>query len=186
MLAATLIRLAACRHLLIVSLCRVVADGRSLEIFGNDLAAFYPAYVHQMSNSLPLLTSRYEDFASWQRERLRGPAGDNLRSFWISRYRDTDAVQLSKRRLQEETPQNLSSAETEALTLETAMGTALRSYARHNALSLYEAMLTAFAIQIYLITQKENFGFWTYLPNRGYPNTRNIIGALLAFISRPK
>src|SRR6185295_13977928 len=66
LLRTTLVRLAEEEWVLLVILHHIVADGWSLAVFLEDLAASYTA------TARPDLPFQYADFAVWQREWLQG------------------------------------------------------------------------------------------------------------------
>src|SRR5262249_33576663 len=72
-----LVRLAAERHLLTLTLHHIVADGWSLDVFVRELAAFYRA-----SSDLPPLPVHSADFARWQQRWLAGPVLDAQLAYW--------------------------------------------------------------------------------------------------------
>lgn len=65
----TLLRLAPERHLLLLDIHHIVADGWSIEgILFSELQKAYEAYAEGRSPELPPLPIQYGDFASWQRK----------------------------------------------------------------------------------------------------------------------
>ena len=66
MIRAHVLRLAERRHWLLLTLHHIAADGRSLEILLQELAAFYREQVSGVPANLPPLPLQYADFAAWQ------------------------------------------------------------------------------------------------------------------------
>jgi acyl transferase domain-containing protein len=64
---ASLIRLAADRHLLLIYIHHIIADAASMEIFASELSQIYSAIREGKSPSLPPLPFQYPDFSAWQR-----------------------------------------------------------------------------------------------------------------------
>ncbi|HVT57970.1 MAG TPA: amino acid adenylation domain-containing protein, partial [Thermoanaerobaculia bacterium] len=60
----------------------IVSDFWSLEVMARDLAALYARARGVEGRLLPPLAWRYTDFARWQEERMAGPEGERLWSFW--------------------------------------------------------------------------------------------------------
>jgi len=83
-LRAALLRLGPTRHVLLLTVHHIVADGWSMEILTRDLAAFYDAD----AGRLPPLPIQFADFAFHQRQRLRGERLDALLAFWRDRLAD--------------------------------------------------------------------------------------------------
>jgi amino acid adenylation domain-containing protein len=64
-----LLRLAPDRHLLLLNVHHIVADGWSIEgIFFSELQKFYQAFCEGSEPALPSLPIQYSDFAAWQRK----------------------------------------------------------------------------------------------------------------------
>jgi len=73
-LRAVLLRLAAERHRMLVTIHHIAADGRSLEIFLDDLGELYAAASAGRPAALPELPFRFVDFAAWERLEMSGGA----------------------------------------------------------------------------------------------------------------
>ena len=76
-LRASLLRLAAEEHVLLLNLHHIASDGWSHGILYRELAALYRAFSAGLpspgeSSPLPELPIQYADFALWQRARLQG------------------------------------------------------------------------------------------------------------------
>ena len=79
---ATLVRLGADDHLLLVTMHHAVSDGWSLGILYREMAALYAALTRGEPSPLPPLRIQYADFAEWQREHLAGPAVERQLEYW--------------------------------------------------------------------------------------------------------
>ena len=64
---ARLVRIAAARNLLILTLHQIAFDSQSVAIFFRELWTAYEAKLHGKEPELPALPVQYGDFASWQR-----------------------------------------------------------------------------------------------------------------------
>ena len=63
---ATLFRLDAEEHVLLLSMHHIVADDWSMGIFSRELQALYEAFVTNQEPQLPELPIQYADYALWQ------------------------------------------------------------------------------------------------------------------------
>ena len=86
-----LVQLSDQRHLLIIVLHHMIYDGWSTGILLDELTALYRARCLGAPLRLAPLAVQYADFAAWQRQRLSGPALDQLLAFWRSRLADLPA-----------------------------------------------------------------------------------------------
>ncbi|HST59374.1 MAG TPA: amino acid adenylation domain-containing protein, partial [Longimicrobium sp.] len=82
---ASLLRLAAEEHVLLVCMHHVVSDGTSLGVLMRELSALYAAYRQGDPSPLPEPAVQYADFAVWQREQLQGEVLDRQLAWWKHR-----------------------------------------------------------------------------------------------------
>src|SRR5215207_8531804 len=82
LLRALMLRLEDERHLLLITLHHIVADGWSTGIFAREVAALYEAFAAGGPSPLPPLPVQYADFAVWQREWLTGSVLEEQLEYW--------------------------------------------------------------------------------------------------------
>ncbi|HEX6371569.1 MAG TPA: amino acid adenylation domain-containing protein [Longimicrobium sp.] len=79
---ASLLRLAADEHVLLVCIHHVVSDGWSMGVFFRELSALYEAYGSGAASPLAEPAAQYGDYAARQREQLNGQALDRQIAYW--------------------------------------------------------------------------------------------------------
>ncbi len=72
LLRVALLRSAAERHVLLLTLHHIVSDGWSMGVLVEELGALYAAYLAGRPSPLVELPIQYADFAAWQRRQLTG------------------------------------------------------------------------------------------------------------------
>jgi len=82
-----LIRLAEKEHILAFFMHHIITDAWSTNIIKRELSILYKAYIEGRSSPLAPLPIKYTDFASWQRERIKGEYLDNLITYWKSKLK---------------------------------------------------------------------------------------------------
>ena len=82
LLRATLLRLGAERHVLLLTMHHIVSDGWSMEILLRELVALYEAFAAGRPSPLPKLPVQYADFAVHQRRWLGGGALERQLDYW--------------------------------------------------------------------------------------------------------
>ena len=82
---ATLLRVAADDHALLLCLHHAVCDGWSVGVLFRELSVLYEAYGSGAESPLPPLPVQYADFAAWQRAYLAGAALEDQLAWWKSR-----------------------------------------------------------------------------------------------------
>jgi amino acid adenylation domain-containing protein len=85
-LRATLLKLAADDHLLLLTFHHIVTDGWSMGVLAQELSALYTAAIAVLRGEAPSplaeLPIQYADFARWQRERLSGDLLEEQLAYW--------------------------------------------------------------------------------------------------------
>jgi amino acid adenylation domain-containing protein len=90
-LRARLLRLPE-RHVLLLTVHHIAADGWSLGILVREMGALYAAFSAGLTSPLAEPRIQYADFAAWQRGRLRGETLDRLLAFWKEQLADAPAA----------------------------------------------------------------------------------------------
>jgi amino acid adenylation domain-containing protein len=80
----SLVRLSADRHVLLLTMHHIVADGWSLNVLIEDVLDFYRAHVEQSAASRPEPPIQYADYAVWQRQWLQAH-GEAQLDYWKGR-----------------------------------------------------------------------------------------------------
>lgn len=82
MLRAALIRESQSKHLLLLTMHHIAADGWSVGVLVKELSQAYLSFVGETGNTLPPLQVQYADFAGWQRNLLNRATMERCLSFW--------------------------------------------------------------------------------------------------------
>ncbi|ORC58268.1 non-ribosomal peptide synthetase, partial [Pseudomonas floridensis] len=77
-----LLCLAEDRHVLLLTLHHIVADGWSLGVFTRELTTLYRAFSQGLDDPLPPLALQYADYARWQRDWLDGERLRHQSDYW--------------------------------------------------------------------------------------------------------
>jgi len=88
LLRAALLRSAAGRHTLVLTMHHIVSDGWSMSVLVRELGALYAAQVDLepaagRPSPLPELAIQYADFAAWQRRHLPGAVVETELAWWL-------------------------------------------------------------------------------------------------------
>ncbi|HST60355.1 MAG TPA: amino acid adenylation domain-containing protein [Longimicrobium sp.] len=82
---ASLLRLGAEEHVLLLGMHHIVSDGWSMGVLFRELSSLYAAYREGRESPLPALPVQYADYAVWQREQLAGETLNRQLSYWRDR-----------------------------------------------------------------------------------------------------
>ena len=94
LLRATLLRLAAEEHVLLLTMHHIISDGWSQGVFWRELAVLYEAFATGKPSPLPELAIQYADFAVWQRQWLQGEVLDTQLAYWKQQLAGLSMLQL--------------------------------------------------------------------------------------------
>jgi len=84
LLRATLLRLSADEHMLLLTMHHIISDGWSLGVLVREVGALYRAFSEGLASPLPELSIQYADYALWQREQLTNEFLAEQLSYWRS------------------------------------------------------------------------------------------------------
>ncbi len=85
LLRATLIRMSASDHLVVLVMHHIISDNWSAALFIKEVAALYEAFLNRRPSPLPPLRAQYSDYAAWQRQWLEGAEVGKQLDYWKSR-----------------------------------------------------------------------------------------------------
>ncbi|HVG08476.1 MAG TPA: amino acid adenylation domain-containing protein [Thermoanaerobaculia bacterium] len=165
LMRCTLVRLDESEHALLVGMHHIVADGWSLGIFVRELGVLY------RGDALPDLPIQYADYASWQRDRLRGDLLEERLAWW--KFHLGGAPQVVELPLDRPRPAVQSYHGRRAyLTLESD----LDGVARRLGVTPFMILLGAFATLLSRYGSQPDVVVGTPIANRGRAELEDLIG----------
>jgi amino acid adenylation domain-containing protein len=172
---ATLLRLEADHHLLLLTFHHVVLDGWSLRLFFEELAALYAAAVTGADADLPALPIQYADFARWQRAWLRGAVLERLLAYWRQRLAGAPAA-LELPFDRPRPPVQTYAGSSRPLALDPATTPALRAFAREEGATLFMTLLASFATLLNRFSGEDDLVLGTPTANRNRVELESLLG----------
>ncbi|MEU1419883.1 amino acid adenylation domain-containing protein [Kitasatospora sp. NPDC005751] len=173
-LRATLARLAADDHLLVVVVHHIAFDFSSWNIFTRELAAAYRAATTGGPDGLPDLPLQYADFAARQHERTTGPRLARQLGYWGSRLAGLPPLELPTDRAR---PAEWDGAAAVArFTLPAELVARADRLARSRRATRFMVLLAAFQAQLGRYSGQSDFAVGTPVAGRGQAATRDLIG----------
>ncbi|GAB4519719.1 MAG: hypothetical protein Tsb0020_38280 [Haliangiales bacterium] len=175
LLRAKLLRLAPERHVLVLILHHIIADGWSLGVLGREIATLYTDLVSGREPSLPPLALQYPQVSAQQRKALRGPRLSALLSYWGEQMRGSEellplptdhprpAVQAFRgvRRL---------------VPMSAALTAAVRALCENQGVTLFMATMAAFQLLLHRYGAGDDIVVGTPVANRTRVETEALIG----------
>ncbi len=163
------------RHLLLLNMHHIVADGWSLGIVAHELAVGYQARHRKQTPSLPRLPLQYGEYARWQRQWLSGGELARQIEYWRQQLADSPALlDLPTDRVRPAL-QSYRGA-TLNFVLEKALCRDLRRFADDRSASLYMVLLTAFGVLLYRYSGQTIVPIGSPSANRSRREIESLIG----------
>ncbi len=170
-----LLRLAAARHAVFLSLHHIVADGWSMGVLTHEVGALYAAAVAGAPSPLPELAIQYADFAAWQRGWLAGDELERQLGYWRERFAGAPAaLELPTDRplpaLRRHRGASLPFA------FPAPLAAALREISLARSTTLYMTLLAGFAALLSRISGQRDVVVGSVIANRNREDVEALIG----------
>jgi amino acid adenylation domain-containing protein/FkbH-like protein len=175
LMRATLLRLNAGEHLLVLVLHHIVADEWSLKVLFRELAEFYKAQLDGCPCRLPELPIQYADYALWQRQWLRGESLQRQITYWKEQLDGKPPVtEITADKPRGPTP--TFKGRTQSRAIARNVSDALKRLAGEKEATLFMVLLAAFKTLVYRYTSLEDIIVGTPIAGRNRVETEGLIG----------
>jgi thioesterase domain-containing protein/non-ribosomal peptide synthetase component F/acyl carrier protein len=174
---AALLRLNERRHHLVLDFHHVVADGWSMGVLENELAALYQALAAGHPSPLAELPLQVPDVAAWQRRALTGDALAGPLAYWRRQLAGLPVLHLPTDRPRPR--QRAARGDARSRVLSAALTEGLRGLARQENASLFMVMLAAFAAQLGRYSGQQDLAVGSPVAQRGLPAIEGLIGCFI-------
>ncbi|HKY33643.1 MAG TPA: amino acid adenylation domain-containing protein [Candidatus Polarisedimenticolia bacterium] len=178
LLRARLLRLASGEHVLALAVHHIAADGWSLGVMVDELAASYAALVRGREPELPPLRVQYADWAAWQRRILdEGGEGERQLAYWRGALEGLPPLVLPADRPRP--ARSTGAGGSLPVRLDAGLTARLEGAARAQGATLHMALTAAFAAVLGRWSGQEDFGIGTPVANRTGEETEHLIGCFV-------
>ncbi|HEV3049067.1 MAG TPA: condensation domain-containing protein, partial [Longimicrobium sp.] len=143
LLRASLLRVAADEHVLLLTMHHIISDGWSMGVLFRELAALYQAFAAGAASPLAEPALQYADYAVWQCEHLTGKALERQVTYWKRRLAGAPALL----ELPTDRPRPMAEShvgERHVFALPAGLEAELRALARGEGATLFMVLLAAF------------------------------------------
>jgi len=175
LLRCTLLRLAADKHLLLLTMHHIISDGWSMGVLLNELTAMYAAFSENRPSPVRELPVQYVDFAVWQRERLQGKILETELAFWKKQLADAPRHLEIPTDYPRPAEQSFRGA-IELLTLSSVEVAALKELSRNEDVTLFMTLLACLNLLLHQVTGSTDIVVGSSVANRNHLDTENLIG----------
>jgi amino acid adenylation domain-containing protein len=182
LLRASLLRLSADDHVLVLTLHHIAADGWSLAVLFDELTRIYEAFASGKPSPLPALPIQYADYAVWQRQWLQGETLEKLVAYWKKQFAGAPAALELPTDKPRPALQTFGGA-IEAVTLPVELHKALKALSRTEGTTLFMTCLAAFQLLLSRWSGQRDLIVGTDVANRGRVETEDLIGFFTNLLS---
>jgi amino acid adenylation domain-containing protein len=170
-----LLKTATQQHTLICSIHHSVADGWSMDLFGQELAALYDAFIEGKPSPLPELSIQYADYAHWQRQWLQGDTLGKQLNYWQQQLAgDTTVAELPPDHPRP--PMQTFDGAAYHFTIPQPLADTLGELSRQEGVTLYITLLAALQTLLLRYTGSEQITVGTAVANRTRAEIESLIG----------
>ncbi len=175
LLRASLLRLAADNHMVMLTMHHIVSDGWSMGVLVQEVVALYRAYTQGEESSLPELKIQYADYAAWQREWLQGEVLEQQLQYWREKLGGApEVLELPSDFVRAASSTYEGAAE--ALFVPAKLTAALKELSRREGATLFMTLLAAFKTLLYRYSGQTDLVVGTPIANRTRGETEPLIG----------
>ncbi|UAA39457.1 non-ribosomal peptide synthase/polyketide synthase [Paraneptunicella aestuarii] len=178
MLRATLLKLNAQSHILLLTVHHIAADGWSLGVLTKELNALYAAQIHNRDNPLTPLDIQYSDYAHWQRNWLNGAVLENHLAYWKAHLSDLPVVHGLPLDHPRPLVQSFKGASVHH-TLDSELVESLYNLARGNQATLFMLLNAAFACLLSRYSGETDIVIGSPIANREQAEVAPLIGVFI-------
>jgi amino acid adenylation domain-containing protein len=174
MIRASLVKLSASEHILILVTHHIASDEWSLRLLLKEWAELYAALRENREPAVPELPIQYADFALWQQEWLQSDACQVHLDYWRKQLKGATALQLPTTRPRPAS-QTFQGAICSAV-LPKELASALKDLSRRNDATLFMTLLAGFKAVLYRYTQQQDIVVGCPIAGRTRAETEPLIG----------
>ncbi|EGX55943.1 non-ribosomal peptide synthetase/polyketide synthase [Streptomyces zinciresistens K42] len=174
LLRLVLVREAADRHTLIVTIHHLVCDSWSMDVFYGDLADAYRGLREDGAAEPAELPVQYADYVGWLEEELSGDRLEALTAHWRGALAGTAALELPVDRPRQQGRGGAGGRVEERL--DGATTAALEALAKRSGGTLFMVLLTGFMTVLSRVTGQEDVVVGTPVAGRHHPDAEGLIG----------
>src|SRR5271165_5438491 len=172
---ATLLRLDAEEHVLLLNSHHIANDGWSLWQFIKDLGTAYEAICDGRPSTLVELPIQYGDFAVWQRNWMTGEVLEKQLTYWKKQLDGApDTLELPTDHMRPAVLSNRGSVE--RVICPKSLADKLGKFSRSENATLYMTLLAAYQALLFRYTGQEDMVIGSPIANRSRSETEGLIG----------
>jgi len=178
----TLVQIAEQRHLLLVNVHHIVADGWSVALLIREFAALYEAAHRASALRLPPLRIQYKDYAAWQTALLDGPHGARDRDYWHRALAGPLPV-LDLPADRARPPVRSGAGGRVRATLDVPLTEAIHAFGRERGVSLYVTLVAAVDVLLHRLSGQDEIIVGCAVAGRNHVELEHLCGCFVNMLA---
>ena len=178
LLRVTMVHLPRQQNRLLVTLHHILTDEWSMEVVHKELKQLYDAFSAGWPSPLPELPIQFADFASWQREWMKGEVLESQISYWKNELAGAPSILELPTDKPRPAAQSFRGA-TETFHLPGKLLDQLKTLGREQQATLFMILEAAFMALLHRYTGQDDIVVGTPISGRTHGETQNMIGLFL-------
>ncbi|OUL18652.1 hypothetical protein BV378_34960 [Nostoc sp. RF31YmG] len=175
MVRATLVQIDTEEQILMLAMHHIASDGWSTDIFWQQLAVLYEAFLKGKPSPLTPLPIQYADFAVWQRQYLSGTLLEAELDYWKNQLAGASTV-LELPTDRPRAPIQTYRGASQSLSLSSTLSASLTALARQQGVTLFMTLLAAFGTLLHRYTGQEDILIGSPIAGRNRAEIEELIG----------
>ncbi|MEX5601266.1 syringopeptin non-ribosomal peptide synthetase SypA [Pseudomonas syringae] len=175
LIRAHLLRVTDERHVLLLTVHHIVADGWSMGVLSQELLALYPAFCQGQPDPLPPLAIQYTDYAVWQRRWLSGERLQHQAAYWRQALEGAPTLLTLPTDRPRPAQQDFAGASL-AVQLNASLTADLRKLAQRQGVTLYMALMAAWATTLARLSGQADVVIGSPVAGRGRTELEDLVG----------
>jgi hypothetical protein len=175
---ATLFRLAAEDHVVLLTMHHIISDGWSMGVLVSEVAALYEAHAAGRPSPLAELSIQFADFAVWERRLLQGAALTEQLAYW-KRQLGGAIPQLELPTDRARVPGSAAHGAAQSFALSESLSAALKTLCQQEGVTLFMLLLAAYNVLLCRYTGQEDILVGSPVANRSRAETEPLIGCFI-------
>ena len=178
MLRATLLRLNATEHILLLVMHHIAADGWSVGILFRELGGFYEGFAAGNPVKFAELPVQYTDFADWQRQWLTGEVMATQLNYWRQQLADAPRFLTLTTDRPRPSIQTFKGG-TKYFHIDWKLAQQLKQLSQQSGSTLFMILLAAFATLLSRYSGQDDVVIGSPIANRNHSEVESLIGCFI-------
>lgn len=166
---AGLIRVEEEKHILMLDMHHIIADGTSMGIIIKEFTKLYEG------DSLSKLKIQYKEYATWQIEQMRSKAMDTHKDYWLQRFKEEIPVLNIYSDNSRASVQNFQ-GDTLHFKIEKELTAKVKALAKNTESTVYMILLAAYNVLLSKYSNQEDIVIGSPIAGRNHEDFKEIIG----------